>query len=97
MHNQHAAAQREARRAMAMRRWPSSVFLADSQFYWLLASPAINKDRFKIEVSDGKWEEEGSGKSEKEVKREKERGGKRGRKSDGKLEEEGRMANRRRR
>ncbi|KAL3122521.1 hypothetical protein niasHT_003057 [Heterodera trifolii] len=50
MYHQHAAAQRESRRAMAMRRWPSSVFLADSQFYWLLASPAINKDRFKIKV-----------------------------------------------
>ncbi|KAL3070311.1 hypothetical protein niasHS_016138 [Heterodera schachtii] len=95
MHNQHAAAQREAQRAAAMRRWPLSLFLVDSSFYHLLASPEINRGCFSIErelkrgkEKDGKGGVIESGKLEREVKREKEKDGKTGVIESGKLERE---------
>ncbi|KAL3122523.1 hypothetical protein niasHT_003059 [Heterodera trifolii] len=50
MQQHDEAARRERQRAAGMRRWPSSLFLADQQYFRILESPELNRCEFSEAV-----------------------------------------------
>ncbi|KAL3070304.1 hypothetical protein niasHS_016131 [Heterodera schachtii] len=56
MQQHDEAARRERQRAAGMRRWPSSLFLADQQYFRILESPELNRCEFSEAVSDVRGE-----------------------------------------